>query len=140
MAPPTYLTDPDEKTNSAEANCPIVQQFEISDPIAKACWYKDGTQIFPKREADSISQSSSQTMPLQSQYGSGDSEFGCSTNCASGDAQLNEDMKGVVLHCTCTFENQEFSYMREAIIQLIVFSLALSKQQGSVTTVTRLVR
>lgn len=137
MPPPTYLLDPNEKTKSDEASCPIVQQFEISDPIAKACWYKDGTQIFPKKEADSISLNSSQTVTLQSHYGSGDSKFGCST---SGDTQLNEDMKGVVLRCTCTFKNQEFSYMRDAIIQLIVFSLALSKQQGSVTTVTRLVR
>ncbi|XP_042281916.1 obscurin-like protein 1 isoform X2 [Thunnus maccoyii] len=83
----TYLLGPDvEKTKSAEEHCPIVQQFEISDPIAKACWYKDGTQIYPKGEADCESQSSSQALPLQSHHLSGDGSFGCET---SGDAQSN---------------------------------------------------
>uniref|UniRef100_A0A3Q2DUV1 Obscurin-like protein 1 n=1 Tax=Cyprinodon variegatus TaxID=28743 RepID=A0A3Q2DUV1_CYPVA len=50
-SPPTYVLDPGEKTRSTEEHYPIVQQFEISDPIAKACWYKDGTQIYPKTEA-----------------------------------------------------------------------------------------
>lgn len=121
MPPPTCLLGPDvEKTKSAEENCPVVQQFEISDPIAKACWYKDGTQIYPKREADSESQSSSQALPLQSQDLPGDGRFGCET---SGDTQLNVDVKGGVPHCTCTIKNQVFSYIREAITQLIVFSL-----------------
>ncbi|XP_044072900.1 obscurin-like protein 1 isoform X9 [Siniperca chuatsi] len=91
VPPPTHLLGPDvEKTESAEAHCPIVQQFEISDPIAKACWYKDGTQIYPKREADCESQSSSQALPLQPHDLSVDGRFGCET---SGDAQLNVDMK-----------------------------------------------
>uniref|UniRef100_A0A3P8S5Q9 Obscurin-like protein 1 n=1 Tax=Amphiprion percula TaxID=161767 RepID=A0A3P8S5Q9_AMPPE len=82
--PPTYRLDPDvEKAASAEAHCPIVQQFEISDPIAKACWYKDGTQIYPKMEADCDSQSSSQILPLQSQYLSGDERF--DEQCHYGD-------------------------------------------------------
>lgn len=138
MPPPTCLLGPDvEKTESAEAHCPIVQQFEISDPIAKACWYKDGTQIYPKREADCESQSSSQASPLQSHGVSRDGRLGCET---SGDAQLNVDMKGGVPRCICTIKNQVFSHIHEAITQLIVFSLALSKQQSSVTMVTRLVR
>lgn len=135
---PTYLPGPDvEKTRSAEAHSPIVQQFEISDPIAKACWYKDGTQIYPKREGVCDSQSSSQSVPLQSHDLPGDGRFGGDT---SGDAQLNVDIKGGVPHCTCTIKNQAFSHAREAITQLIVFSLALSKQQSSVTMVMRLVR
>ncbi|XP_039673496.1 obscurin-like protein 1 isoform X2 [Perca fluviatilis] len=94
---PTYLLGPGvAKTESAEADCQIVQQFEISDPIAKACWYKDGTQIYPKREADCKSQSSSQTMPLQLHDLSDDGRFGCQT---SGDAQLNVDMKAEQCHC-----------------------------------------
>lgn len=138
MPAPTYLLGPGvAKTESAEADCQIVQQFEISDPIAKACWYKDGTQIYPKREADCESQSSSQTVPLQLHELSDDGRFGCET---SGDAQLNVDMKGGAPHCTCTIKNQVFSDIHEAITQLIVFSLALSKQQSSVTVVTRLVR
>ncbi|KAM6935045.1 obscurin-like protein 1 isoform 2-T2 [Xenentodon cancila] len=92
---PTFLPDPDEKTKSTEANCPIVQQFEISDPIAKACWYKDGTQIFPKTKADNVSQISSQVTPLQTQYRSDYSKSGCST---SDDVQLNEDMKARQRH------------------------------------------
>ncbi|XP_049449246.1 obscurin-like protein 1 isoform X4 [Epinephelus fuscoguttatus] len=96
VPPPTYLLDPDvEKTESAEADCPIVQQFEISDPIAKACWYKDGTPIYPKWEADCESQSSSQAVPLQSYDLSDDGRFGCET---SGDAQLNVDMKAEQCH------------------------------------------
>ncbi|XP_025999640.1 obscurin-like protein 1 isoform X9 [Astatotilapia calliptera] len=93
---PTYLLDPDdEKANSAEPHCSIVQQFEISDPVAKACWYKDGTQIYPKRETDSESQRSSQIFPLQLQYASGDVKFGCET---AHDVQLNEDIKAEQCH------------------------------------------
>ncbi|KAM4558643.1 obscurin isoform 4-T4 [Odontesthes bonariensis] len=95
VPPPTNLLDPEEKTKSTEAHCPIVQQFEISDPIAKASWYKDGTQIYPEREADNESQSSSQTLPLRSQYMSGEQSFGCDT---SGDAQFTEDMKAGQCH------------------------------------------
>ncbi|KAK2839511.1 hypothetical protein Q5P01_013251 [Channa striata] len=94
VPPPTYLLGPDvKKTKSAEVYCPIVQQFEISDPIAKACWYKDGTQIYPKRDCES--QSSSQALPLQSNDMSGDEQFGFET---SGDAQLNVDMKAEQYH------------------------------------------
>ncbi|XP_036965240.1 obscurin-like protein 1 isoform X3 [Acanthopagrus latus] len=93
---PTYLLGPDvEKTKSTEVLSPIVQQFEISDPIAKACWYKDGTPIYPKKEVDCESQSSSQTSPVQSYDVSGDVRFGCET---SGDAQLNVDMKAEQCH------------------------------------------
>ncbi|XP_040003812.1 obscurin-like protein 1 isoform X11 [Xiphias gladius] len=96
VRPTTYLLGPDdEKTKSAEEHCPIVQQFEISDPIAKACWYKDGTQIYPKREADCESQSSCQALPLKSDDLSGDETFGCGT---SGDAHLNVDMKAEQCH------------------------------------------
>ncbi len=138
MPSPTYRLGPDvEKTKSAEVYSPIVQQFEISDPIAKACWYKDGTQIYPKREGDCKSLSSSRVLPLQSHDSTGDGGFGCET---SADAQLNVDMKGGVPQRTRTFKNQSFSYAGEAITQLIVFSLALSKQQSSVTMVMRLMR
>ncbi|XP_072301437.1 obscurin isoform X2 [Eucyclogobius newberryi] len=34
-----------EKTSPIAGPSSIVQQFEISDPVAKACWYKDGTPI-----------------------------------------------------------------------------------------------
>lgn len=138
MPSPTYLLGPDvEKTESAEVHTPIVQQFEISDPIAKACWYKDGTQIYPKREGDCEPQSSSQALPFQSHDMSADEGFGCET---FGVSQLKVDMKGGVPHCTRTIKNRAFSYIHEAITQLIVFSLALSKQQSSVTMVMRLVR
>lgn len=136
MPPPTYLLGPDVE-KSAEAHSPIVQQFEISDPIAKACWYKDGTQIYPKRETGCESQSGSQALPPQSHDLSDDERFGCET---SGDAQQSALKTGGVPHCTCTIQNQDYSFVNEAITQLIVFFLALSKQQSSVTMVTRLVR
>lgn len=104
MPAPTNLLGPDvEETKSAVAHCPIVQQFEISDPIAKACWYKDGTQIYPKRESDCESQSSNQALPLQSNDMSGDEQFGFKT---SGGALLNVNMKGGVPQCTYTIKNQ----------------------------------
>ncbi|XP_069389519.1 obscurin isoform X13 [Paralichthys olivaceus] len=84
-----------EVEKTAEECCPIVQQFEISDPIAKACWYKDGTQIYPKKEADFESQSSSPALPLQSHDFSGDERVGCET---TGDARLNVDMKAEQCH------------------------------------------
>lgn len=100
MPTPTYLLGPDvEKTSSAEAHYPIVQQFEISDPVAKACWYKDGTQIYPKKESVCKSQSSSQAFPLQSidtSDISGDEQFGFET---SDGPQLDVNMKGGVRKC-----------------------------------------
>ncbi|XP_056889221.1 obscurin-like isoform X3 [Takifugu flavidus] len=77
---PTNLLDPDgEKTKSAKVQKAIVRQFEISDPIAKACWYKDGTQIYPKSKADCESQSSIQTLPIQALDLPPDGGFGCKT-------------------------------------------------------------
>lgn len=135
VPPPTCLLDSDKKAISPEAHCQIVQQFEISDPIAKACWYKDGTPVYPKREADN--REDSQVLPLQSAFLSDDGKFSCNT---SNDAELHDNIKGVVIHCTCTFTSQKVSYMRDTIIQLTVFSLALSKQPDCVTVVMRLMR
>ncbi|XP_035532971.1 obscurin isoform X3 [Morone saxatilis] len=113
VPPPTYPLGPDvEKTKSAEAHSPIVQQFEISDPIAKACWYKDGTQIYPKWEGDCESQSNSQALPLQSQDLSGDRSLGSET---SGDAQFNVDMKAEQCHC-----GDEFGEIADASAQYTV--------------------
>ncbi|KAM7380834.1 hypothetical protein PAMP_004106 [Pampus punctatissimus] len=96
VPPVTHLLGPGvRKTKAAEEHCPIVQQFEISDPIAKACWYTDGTQIYPKWEADCESQSSSQALHLRSLDLSGDGRFGCET---SGDAQLNVMVKAEQCH------------------------------------------
>lgn len=100
VPPPTYVLDPEEMTESVEESFPIVQQFEISDPVAKACWYKDGTQIYPKRKGDSISQSS-QTTPPQSQCMSGDSGIDWER---SDEAHINEDITGVVFPFTYTFK------------------------------------
>lgn len=90
MPPPTHLLGPEvEKTKSTEEHSLIVQQFEISDPIAKACWYKDGTQIYPKRDPET----SSQALPLQLKDMSDDEPLVFE---ASGEAQLNVDLKGGV--------------------------------------------
>ncbi|KAK5921290.1 hypothetical protein CgunFtcFv8_025006 [Champsocephalus gunnari] len=96
VSPPTYLLDPDvEKTEAAEVDGQIVQQFEISDPVAKACWFKDGTQIYPKRDADCESQKDSQTVPLQLHDLSGGGRFGCEI---SADAQFNVHLKAEQCH------------------------------------------
>ncbi|XP_035029700.2 obscurin-like protein 1 isoform X12 [Hippoglossus stenolepis] len=90
-SPKSQLGSDAEKTKSADECCPIVRQFEISDPVAKACWYKDGTQIYPKRAAGCESQSSSPALPPQSHDLSGDESLGCDTTADA--AQLNVDMK-----------------------------------------------
>ncbi|XP_035029698.2 obscurin-like protein 1 isoform X10 [Hippoglossus stenolepis] len=111
-SPKSQLGSDAEKTKSADECCPIVRQFEISDPVAKACWYKDGTQIYPKRAAGCESQSSSPALPPQSHDLSGDESLGCDTTADA--AQLNVDMKGGVPRCICTIKNPEFSDIREA--------------------------
>ncbi|XP_014915323.1 obscurin isoform X6 [Poecilia latipinna] len=93
VSPPTYVLDPDEKTRSTEEQYPIVQQFEISDPIAKACWYKDGTQIYPKREPGT--EEHSQILALVSQNLSDDGGFGCD---ASDGVPLRADVKAEQCH------------------------------------------
>lgn len=91
MSSATYLLDPDgEKTKSAEAHKPIVRQFEISDPVAKACWYKDGTQIYPKSKTNCDLQSSTKALPLKSDLPP-DGGLGCKT---FGAMQSNVAMKG----------------------------------------------
>ncbi|XP_037136752.1 obscurin-like protein 1 isoform X4 [Syngnathus acus] len=95
---PAVTCTPDvARAKSAEERCPIVQQFEISDPIAKACWYKDGTPIYPKLETLSEPESSIQqafpppvTLDLP-----GVESFTCET---SGAAQPNEDIKEEQCH------------------------------------------
>ena len=79
-----------EKTKPIEAHSPIVRQFEISDPVAKACWYKDGTQIYPKN--DSQSETARQTVFLQSDGLSCEGRFGCERK---DKVQFNVDKKGV---------------------------------------------
>ncbi|XP_035029699.2 obscurin-like protein 1 isoform X11 [Hippoglossus stenolepis] len=95
-SPKSQLGSDAEKTKSADECCPIVRQFEISDPVAKACWYKDGTQIYPKRAAGCESQSSSPALPPQSHDLSGDESLGCDTTADA--AQLNVDMKAEQCH------------------------------------------
>ncbi|XP_049584751.1 obscurin isoform X5 [Syngnathus scovelli] len=95
---PAVTGTPDvARAKSAEERCPIVQQFEISDPIAKACWYKDGTPIYPKLETLCEPESSIQqafpppvTLDLP-----GVESFTCET---SGAAQPNEDIKEEQCH------------------------------------------
>lgn len=87
-----------EKIESAEEHSPIVQQFEISDPIAKACWHKDGTLIYPKRAGTCELQPSSRAAPFKSCDLSNDEGFGCE---AFG-AQLRVDMKGGAPCCMPT--------------------------------------
>ncbi|XP_077436914.1 obscurin-like protein 1 isoform X5 [Vanacampus margaritifer] len=79
------------RATSAEECCPIVQQFEISDPVAKACWYKDGTPVHPKMETLSEPESSIQAFPLPVTLDlHGVANLICET---SSDAQLNVDIK-----------------------------------------------
>ncbi|XP_062258666.1 obscurin isoform X2 [Platichthys flesus] len=125
-SPKPQLGSDVEKTTSAEECCPIVQQFEISDPIAKACWYKDGTQIYPKRAAGCESQSSSPALPLQSRDLSGDERVGCDTT-ADDDAQLNVDMTAEQCHY-----GEEIGEIAEASAQYSVDVQALP------VTITRL--
>lgn len=137
MSSTTYLLDPDgEKTKSADAHRPIVRQFEISDPIAKACWYKDGTQIYPKSKTDCDLQSSIQALPLKSTDLPPDGGFATKI---FGAVQSNVAMKGGDPCYTCTIKNSSISYMHKPT-QLIFFSLDLSKQLNSVNMVMRLVR
>uniref|UniRef100_A0A4W4H0J2 Obscurin like cytoskeletal adaptor 1b n=1 Tax=Electrophorus electricus TaxID=8005 RepID=A0A4W4H0J2_ELEEL len=39
-----------EKNQSVEVGSPIVLKCEISDPAAQVCWYKNGTELSPKKE------------------------------------------------------------------------------------------
>ncbi|XP_077436910.1 obscurin-like isoform X2 [Vanacampus margaritifer] len=84
------------RATSAEECCPIVQQFEISDPVAKACWYKDGTPVHPKMETLSEPESSIQAFPLPVTLDlHGVANLICET---SSDAQLNVDIKEQCLY------------------------------------------
>ncbi|XP_054643857.1 obscurin-like protein 1 isoform X14 [Dunckerocampus dactyliophorus] len=93
---PAVTYGPDvQRAESAEVPCPIVQQFEISDPIAKACWYKDGTPVSPKMESFFEPESSIQVFPSPVTFDvSDDAGFSCET---SG-APLNEDIKADQCH------------------------------------------
>ncbi|XP_077393709.1 obscurin-like protein 1 [Festucalex cinctus] len=94
---PAVTCGPDvARAKSAEERCPIVQQFEISDPIAKACWYKDGTPVYPKIETFSEPESSSQAFPLPvTPDVTGVAILNCET---FSDAQLNVEIKAEQCH------------------------------------------
>ncbi|XP_059895393.1 obscurin isoform X5 [Gadus macrocephalus] len=82
-----------EKTKPIEAQSPIVRQFEISDPVAKACWYKDGTQIYPQN--NSQSETAKQTMFLPSDGLSCEKKSGCERKA---EVQFNVDKKAYQCH------------------------------------------
>nr|XP_046214261.1 obscurin-like protein 1 isoform X6 [Oncorhynchus gorbuscha] len=93
QAPPmTYLVAPEvEKNKSIEAGLSIVQQFEISDPIAQVCWDKDGTQIYPHSGLDRQSKGSIRTLFIQPDDMSCGGRFDCQT---TGDStQFNVAIK-----------------------------------------------
>ncbi|XP_057709171.1 obscurin-like protein 1 isoform X4 [Corythoichthys intestinalis] len=94
---PAVTYGPDvERANSAEERCPIVQQFEISDPVAKACWYKDGTPLYPKMETVLEPESSTQTFPSPVTFDlCGVASFSCET---SADTKFNVDLKAEQCH------------------------------------------
>uniref|UniRef100_A0A8C4Z849 Obscurin like cytoskeletal adaptor 1b n=1 Tax=Gadus morhua TaxID=8049 RepID=A0A8C4Z849_GADMO len=82
-----------EKTKPIEAQSPIVRQFEISDPVAKACWYKDGTQIYPQN--NSQSETAKQTMFLPSDGLFCEKKSGCERKA---EVQFNVDKKAYQCH------------------------------------------
>ncbi|XP_061698489.1 obscurin-like protein 1 [Syngnathoides biaculeatus] len=85
-----------ERAKYAEDRLPIVQQFEISNPIAKACWYKDGTPIYPKMETVFEPESYTKALPPPVTIDlSSVASFSCET---SADAQLNVDIKAEQCH------------------------------------------
>ncbi|XP_024864920.1 obscurin isoform X9 [Kryptolebias marmoratus] len=124
QVPPPNLLDPDKKTNSPEAHCQIVQQFEISDPIAKACWYKDGTPIYLKMEAGKTEDS--QILPLQSEFLSGDGRFSCNT---SNEAELHENLKAGQCHY-----RDEIDEVADASVQFTVDVKATPSPSVTITT------
>ncbi|XP_014019365.1 obscurin-like protein 1 isoform X6 [Salmo salar] len=98
QAPPmTYLVAPEvEKNKSIEAGLSIVQQFEISDPIAQVCWHKDGTQIYPYSGLDRQSKGSIRTLFIQPDDMSCGGRFDCQT---TGDTtQFNVAIKAELSH------------------------------------------
>nr|XP_046214251.1 obscurin-like protein 1 isoform X5 [Oncorhynchus gorbuscha] len=98
QAPPmTYLVAPEvEKNKSIEAGLSIVQQFEISDPIAQVCWDKDGTQIYPHSGLDRQSKGSIRTLFIQPDDMSCGGRFDCQT---TGDStQFNVAIKAELSH------------------------------------------
>ncbi|XP_036814458.1 obscurin isoform X3 [Oncorhynchus mykiss] len=98
QAPPmTYLVAPEvEKNKSIEAGLSIVQQFEISDPIAQVCWDKDGTQIYPHSGLDRQSKGSMRTLFIQPDDMSCGGRFDCQT---TGDTtQCNVAIKAELSH------------------------------------------
>lgn len=104
--PTTFHFSPEvEKIESAEANSPIVQQFEISDPVAKACWHKDGTRIYPKRAGACESQPSEPATPSRSCDLLTDEGFGCETFAA----HLGVDIKGGAQCCTAQINTKRLS-------------------------------
>ncbi|CDQ69529.1 unnamed protein product [Oncorhynchus mykiss] len=101
--PMTYLVAPEvEKNKSIEAGLSIVQQFEISDPIAQVCWDKDGTQIYPHSGLDRQSKGSMRTLFIQPDDMSCGGRFDCQT---TGDTtQFNVAIKAPPVRITTPCE------------------------------------
>nr|XP_057937509.1 obscurin-like protein 1 isoform X7 [Doryrhamphus excisus] len=88
---PAVTYGPDvQRAESAEVPCPIVQQFEISDPIAKACWYKDGTPVYHKMETVFEPESNIQVFPSAVTFDASDD---AGFSCERYGAPLNENIK-----------------------------------------------
>jgi hypothetical protein len=107
-----------EKTKPIEAQSPIVRQFEISDPVAKACWYKDGTQIYPQN--NSQSETAKQTMFLPSDGLFCEKKSGCERKA---EVQFNVDKKGVFPSLSYLLRNlsETIPHDSKAMSSLFVF-------------------
>ena len=130
----TYLVAPEvEKNKSIEAGLSIVQQFEISDPIAQVCWDKDGTQIYPHSGLDRQSKGSMRTLFIQPDDMSCGGRFDCQT---TGDTtQFNVAIKGGAPHkpFSTPYQNLTEAFTWLQLSSSLLFSLWLCSNSRAVS-------
>nr|XP_057937506.1 obscurin-like protein 1 isoform X4 [Doryrhamphus excisus] len=128
---PAVTYGPDvQRAESAEVPCPIVQQFEISDPIAKACWYKDGTPVYHKMETVFEPESNIQVFPSAVTFDASDD---AGFSCERYGAPLNENIKEQCHHGDEIDEVSDASVQITADVKATLPSFA-SEQEKKTST------
>uniref|UniRef100_A0A3Q2QCL7 Obscurin-like protein 1 n=1 Tax=Fundulus heteroclitus TaxID=8078 RepID=A0A3Q2QCL7_FUNHE len=151
-SPSTYLPDPDEKIKSSEEPYPIVQQFEISDPIAKAeqchsgdeigeiadasaqysvevkTWYKDGIKLCEAAGHNMVTEGCLRTLAVQSAMLSHAGIYSCKTSDDS--VEFYVDVKPPLTFATLSEADQRMTVLAGSPIAL---QCELSDPSGQVS-------
>ena len=91
--PVKFCAIPEDKQNKCiEAGCPFELQCEISNPAAHVSWYKDGRELEPQGEIETLSEGAKRKLSVLAAEVQHTGIYTCKT--ADDAIRFNVDVKG----------------------------------------------